>query len=367
MSEKASVKLSTKSWHYKLIKFILGSAAPTPYNMYNLCPYFWLLIFSLLVTPILAPIKGLVKLLTWLSEGFINLLEASMISPIAENWERGLTDFDVYQIWYWNQEVNKFYKSVHKKYDRCSINNRDFVNEWWTKKYGESPYMSQLGGYTEKFQKWLEEMSEKEEALRAVKDTKRNEEYIKKVRRDEKMEKFAKCIDNIFQKIGDEFRSWKNLIKWTKRTVGLIITFLGLTATFFVVNFIGRGILWLIINWSWPIFFGVLIGLAAIGLTFLFSHFTRVLIKYIEAKGRKAWWINILYYLSLVVFYPIKWIFYNFFWKILCVGGWPLITKGAIGLWNGILGFLGIFGEYFGASYTDYCPGIEWDQDEQKK
>ena len=367
MSEKASVKLSTKSWHYKLIKFILGSAAPTPYNMNNLCPYFWLLVFSLLVVPFVAPIKGIAKFLTWFFNGFINLLESSMISPIADNWEKSLTDFDVYQIWTWDQEVNKFFKSVHKKDDR-PIDHSDFAREWWTKKYGEDPFKNQYeGGYTEKFQKWLNEMREKDAALKTAEYTKEKEEYVKKLQRKEKLEKFGKGVDNIFQKVGDEFRSWKNLIKWTKRVVGLIITLLGLVVTFFVVNFIGKGILLLIINWSWPVFFGVLIVLAVIGLGALFVHFIGILIKYIEAKGRKVWWINILYYLSMVVFYPFKWIFYNFFWKILCVGGWYLIKKGAIGLWDGILGFLGIFGEYFGASYTDYCPGIEWDQDEQKR
>jgi hypothetical protein len=38
----------------------------------------------------------------------------------------------------------------------------------------------------------------------------------------------------------------------------------------------------------------------------------------------------------------------------------------AVGLVKGIGSSSGIFGEYFGASYSDYCPGIEWvDFDEE--
>ncbi len=65
--EKAAVKLSTRSWHYKLVKFILGSAAPTPTNMHNLCPYFWLLVFSILITPIWGPLKLIAR-------GFANII-----------------------------------------------------------------------------------------------------------------------------------------------------------------------------------------------------------------------------------------------------------------------------------------------------
>ena len=58
---------------------------------------------------------------------------------------------------------------------------------------------------------------------------------------------------------------------------------------------------------------------------------------------------------------PVKVIFYYFLWKLIIVNLAYLITAGAKGFWFGVLGFLGIFGEYFGASYTDYCPEARWD------
>ena len=43
------------------------------------------------------------------------------------------------------------------------------------------------------------------------------------------------------------------------------------------------------------------------------------------------------------------------------------IGKLFVGIVKGIGSSSGIFGEYFGASYSDYCPGIEWcDFDEEE-
>lgn len=56
-----------------------------------------------------------------------------------------------------------------------------------------------------------------------------------------------------------------------------------------------------------------------------------------------------------VIFYCI---IYVFLWK------W-IIYATYVGLRNAFFTFTGIFGEYFGASYSDYCPGIEWDEKEE--
>jgi len=45
-----------------------------------------------------------------------------------------------------------------------------------------------------------------------------------------------------------------------------------------------------------------------------------------------------------------------------------LIWKGLCALGRGLANSTGVFGEYFGASYSDYCPGIEWEGfDEEEK
>lgn len=234
MSEKASVKLSTKSWHYKLIKFILGSAAPTPYNMHNLCPYFWLLVFSLLATPFVAPVKGFAKLLSYLVDGLANIMESLLIVPIANTWEENLTDLDVYYLWNWELDMNKYFLHAHKK--EGGISRDDLLKKWWNKNMGEDVIDPKSGETTEKFQKWVREMREKANAFEEASRKKRYEESSKKEERKEKAEKFQRGMDNFFERVGDQFRSWKNLIKWTKRVMGLIITSIGLFVTLFVTE-----------------------------------------------------------------------------------------------------------------------------------
>ena len=107
MSEKANVKLSTRSWHYKLIKFILGSIAPTPGNMHNLCPYFWLMIFSIIVFPIVAPIRALWLLLSAMMNAMDKLMYESYILPNANRWEDKLSEMDVFLIGIWELPLSK--------------------------------------------------------------------------------------------------------------------------------------------------------------------------------------------------------------------------------------------------------------------
>jgi len=42
------MRVKRDSLHYKLVKYVLGDKAPTPKTMQNGCPYFWLLLFSVL-------------------------------------------------------------------------------------------------------------------------------------------------------------------------------------------------------------------------------------------------------------------------------------------------------------------------------
>lgn len=357
MSEKASVKLSTKSWHYKLIKFVLGSAAPTPWNMHNLCPYFWLLVFSMLALPIVAPFKAIIGSFFFLLGKTIDFLESTMIEPLANDWERNLTDLDVFQIFAFQKDLNKNYARIHEYQGE-----RGFSVSWWEKKYGEKPVRPD-GEWTPKFIEWYERNEKDYENLKVEKQTLEYEEYKRKEARKIKRQEFGGKIDSVVSRIGEELSSWKNIIKWTKRIVGLIITSIGLVGTFFAVSFLSRAILGLISIWSWPVFLGILLVLgltaALIGIIVLLGH----VLTYMSTKGRKLWITNILYYIGLGIFIPFKFIFYTVLWKLIFRNIGIVIKKGAILFWEGFLGFLGIFGEYFGASYTDYCPGIDWEEE----
>ena len=135
--EKAAVKLSTRSWHYKLIRFILGSAAPTPQNMHNLCPYFWLLVFSILVSPVVAPIKLIIKGIFWFLEGLVTLIEKSWVIPACESYETNLSDLDLYQIMKWDMKLKKLYASYNKIDNDFSSNRKEAAYKMWEKRYGK--------------------------------------------------------------------------------------------------------------------------------------------------------------------------------------------------------------------------------------
>lgn len=369
--EKAAVKLSTRSWHYKLMRFILGSAAPTPQNMHNLCPYFWLLIFSMLVSPIVAPLKLIWKVFVWLLEGLATFVENTMIIPACESYEENLSDMDLYQIIDWDMKLKKLYASYHNVDNAFSSERKKSAYKIWEERYGkkvfESGEISYYGNYTDEFQDWREKMRKEYDSLQ---EEIRERQAIRReaeMRYEEKMSKFRDGMDAFGDRIVNFFKtmkSWKNIIKWTKRVVGLIVTGTLLVATYFIVNFIGRGVLWLIEHWDWEtvaIAGGVILVIGIIaGLVLLLRAF----VYYVAEHGMKLWIVKIIYWpIYILVWWPLKIVFYHFLVQIIAINAWYFIRRGARLVWGSILGFLGIFGEYFGASYTDYCPGIEWDEE----
>jgi hypothetical protein len=113
---------------------------------------------------------------------------------------------------------------------------------------------------------------------------------------------------------------------------------------------------------------------------FVGSWLQKIVNKY--KSGKKIWYIEpliylfwypakyiflfIMYALLYVIWIPIKYIFYKFLWNTVLVNLGILIWKGLCAFGRGLVNSTGVFGEYFGASYSDYCPGIEWVDEEQK-
>jgi hypothetical protein len=190
---------------------------------------------------------------------------------------------------------------------------------------------------------WRERMNKEFESIEREKRRKKQQNY-------ESTQKVSK----VFEDIKDTVLSFSTIIKWTKRAVGLLITVIGLFLTFHVVNFCSRVILWLVENWNWHVFFQVIIGIIAGAVLVTLIYLIVCWIELIKEKGLKLWYVKLVYWPCYYVIYlPIKIIL----WKFLIV---TIIAGGCVLIWKSFISFLGIFGEYFGASYTDYCPGIEW-------
>ena len=352
MSEKPGVRMNIKQWHFKLIKLVLGSAAPTPQTIHNLCPYFWLLIFSIIVCAVVVPIRGIVKVLDWIGTGINNFVLNSMTIPAATAWEEKLSDLDVYQMYQENISINKSYKKAFG--DEGWISSSDFTYSWWEKKY-KKPHFEK-SSFTDEFMAWIATQQKAYAELNWNKIKKENN-Y------EQKLDNWRDNLDDFFHRVSDYFNSWKNIIKWTKRFVGLVVTSVGLAATYFVVTFLGKGVLWFVENWDWQVFLIVVVALVGLAVIYIIVWLLTKWVDYMRQKGTSLWYVKLGYWIVMAAIFPIKIVFYHFLWQLLIRNIIYLIVKGAKFVWGAILGFLGIFGEYFGASYTDYCPGIEWEEE----
>lgn len=351
MEKSGYVQLSKKAWHYRLQKFVFRSNMP---NLFNLCPYFWLTIFSLLAFLPLLPFRFL--------EWIMNFVADRLIIPNVERWVENINEEDFTLLY-------DFGSSCIRKPWGFSLVDRHYLLSLWFKKH-KIDLKTKKGA--EKFNKLLQKYRKiitEREYKRSLEESAR---YSRKIERRERITNgidnfFDVIIANAFSKFFSKF-DFTHIIKWTKRFVGLVITSVLLVALYFVLSWTGRSILWLVVNWNWHVFLIVLSVIAATVLLILLIGATGVWIEWMKEKyqvGRKIWYVEVLKYivffpLVYVVYYPVVGIFYLFIWKIIIVR----FIWGSLKLfWKGFVGFLGIFGEYFGASYTDYCPGIEWKED----
>ena len=395
-SKPKLMRVSKKSWHYRLLKYVLKSNAPTPQDMQNGCPYFWLVMFSLLVVPFILLYKAvkwvvllIPKILFW------------VLKQLVTAWIAGLDDEAAYELNY-----NGSYSSYTKMPKTAKIffndSDEDFFNFFLSKKYkvedrNDPAYAERQKEIKAKWETWRKDLEErraearKRESIREAEARKRQAIHDKKraeskARWEAKMRPFRTWRKNTAAWFKNTFtveRGRRNMIvKRTKQFFGAVVTLLVLAFTFVVVNYAVVGLTYVIdaiIAGGWKILVGLVIAAAAIGILYLLwvlisSWGQAVVNKY--KRGKKVWYIEPLIYL---VWYPVKYLalavafvvvkiiwaiikflFYTvlFKWFLKPVG--LFIAKVFVGLVKGIGSSSGIFGEYFGASYSDYCPGLEW-------
>lgn len=376
MSETTGFKISTKKWHYKLIKFVLGDAAPTPQNMHNLCPYFWLLIFSMFAVSFKVLGKFIYKTISLIGDGLIYIIDNMLIEPTATAWFNDLSDLDAHRIYTHDKGISANYlKSKQGKRDNGYHLTRDqIVNKWYKKTYKKSMFVINEYGeesltYSQDFIDWRYKQQNVRAVLRKIAE--RNRKDAKK-RRSLDISEFIETTNGFVSNTKNSMAEWKNIIKWTKRFTGGLITGGGLVGVYFVVNFIGRSVLWLIENFNGEFILARLITagivLAIIALVIGLVLVLRLWVLHVADKGLKLWYAKLVYYpLYYIIYLPIKFIFIGFLWEFIIVNLVKLLVGGTILVKESILSFLGIFGEYFGGAYTDFCAALEWEENEDKE
>lgn len=398
------MKVSMKSWHYRLMKYVLRSNVPTPQTMQNGCPYFWLLVFSLLVVPFLFVLRGFWSFCLGFPYLFWKVLEL-----VADITLRFMPEESAYHI-----EESSYYDGWHRTYytnvpilakAHLSHTGNPFLSTFIKVRYhidkekdpeAYAQKMAELKQLSEQWAKKREADNRANEERRSIEMARRNKLYFereaKRKARQERNRLFWKPFNDRMSKIGNRISSamtfdYKKspIIKRTKQFIGLLVSLFVLCITIFLVmSFtflfisIADGIAYLFVH-CWKEILAIILILAAVAIVGAICYLALNWIQSVISKyriGKKVWYVQgflyvfgypvkyiilgIYYLIYSVVYIPLKFIFYTILWKIilvnLCIFLWGLMR--AIG---GIfVGSLGIFGEYFGASKKDYCPGIEW-------
>jgi len=397
------MRVSKNSWHYKLMKYVLKSNAPTPKDMQNGCPYFWLLAFSLLVIPFIMIFKGIVWVLSLVPRMLFWVMERMVI-----DWINGLEDeiaYDAYQTSYGYSGGGTKMPKIARIF--FAYSDESFYNLYLKKKYNldrnDPEFKDKAKEFKLKWEVWNDkirkdrevalqeslEREEKERQLKIKRDKRRKEVEAKWEARMKPIKESLVNIGSWFRKTFTVERGRVNMIvKRTKQFFGTIVTLLILGVTFNLVNVIASGVMvvidWSIVNWMYFVYAGLFIlgcGVAYLFYVLITSWGERIVGKY--KNGKKVWYVEpfiyliwlpikylvmfITYIVVNVIYIPLKAIFYTllFLWILKPLA--KLVVSLTVSLVKGIGSSTGIFGEYFGASYSDYCPGIEWcDFDEQE-
>lgn len=377
MEEKIKlITLSTNSWHYKLIKFMFGKVIPKPEKLQNLCPYFWILVASLIFLPITGPFILIGKMIKYAYNYFYKMWERSLEAKTIE-WTKKLSTVDAYDL----------YDNKNNYYDHYLIKRPSFTNKYSTRtilklwaqsqdiaidENGEWEYTVEkmLIKHKEAYKQACEKENEANEARRK----KNVENELKAAARREKLYNSFSFVTSFFKSIRSMFvfEDYTAIIKASRKIVGLLITAILSVASFFVVHTILFVIMWVIQIWDWYVIGRILIAegfsLSVLAIIFGILWCGYKLITYIIAKreeGNVSGFISLLVYPAIgisyvfkyLIYYPLFFIFVSFIYKLIIIDIlWGILKGFGVGLVRST----GIFGKYFGATKSDYCPGVEW-------
>lgn len=372
--EQAGIKLSSKDWHYKLMQWFWTSrVAPSKNNVYNLCPYFWMLVATLILLPIITPFR----FVWYLISEFADFLDRIVLSPImetsAENWYANLTEEELYKIYnasYTSSRHEKYFKTILGDNYTHDVSHILITEKWLKEKKSMQAFdRDEWNDFstTSAFTTWREKI-----AAKRRKDAERRE--AKKKRFEESMENFRDSVSNSMQNTNNFILTFSTVIKWTKRFVGAVITIFLALVSYVVVLFMSKGTLALVSILTLDIMLNIgsllFIVLSFVGIAIGIGR----LVNYADVNGWKEyWWATLfMYFIGYPVYYvlfiPGKILFYYFVYELILKNIFYAIKSIIIGIKNGFIEFGGIFGAYFGATKGDYCPGIEWvdDEDDEK-
>lgn len=355
MGKDKLICITKNDWHYKLIKFTWGI---DPSMFKNLCPYFWLTIASIFVSPFVAVFKMFVGIFELIGKAIGKVLLSIYDSYEENSYEAFLDTLDESQIYYMKYERSwkkvpsnacsyTHFAVLHKKFKDISIGKM------------LSDVMKRRNLTDKKIDSYSSEFKTKFDCLEKIREQK---EYHDRLKR-EKAEKQAKQMKDTMYKIAE---STKMIFKFS------FVLLIG-TAILFVTNilidlFCFLGNFDYSFDWSriWEVIGYIIAGLISIvALVFMIGYSEEWLSEKDTLTRRQYYYIIPIW----IIYLPFRFIIYNIIYKIILYGFfykvlWQIIILGIFsGFAEGITEFGGIFGDYLNASYSDYCPMINWEKE----
>lgn len=340
MKEKL-ISMNEHCWHYKLIKFIWNFE---PKEFENLCPYFWLTIASLFVLPFVCTWKC-IKFVGNKILGIFSYLSSKLTDRLdAQEYSRKLIQLSPADIYYLkhkdesdNDLINRARRIIHfELLERYFKIHPNLLNDVEVNECKEDDFAVQLDKMFEDLRLYTKKLQKEEESKK---------EARRRMKR--RMNQIAEIAKNI------------GIFIYLCGLVSLILAFVNIFTDFFVY-ILHFSIDWENV-WSWLSMFFTIFGLLVI------TSILIIAFVYYGEKWRKQKNINIFKRILVILWYPfyiivgkllVEYIIINFIYKFLIY----TILWGIIkGIGTGFNEFGGIFADYFNASYSDYCPGINWE------
>jgi hypothetical protein len=324
--------------------------------MRNLSPYFWLLIMAL----ILSPITGIYYFgYHYHKKKYDKNFHTRRLNK-KEKYVNTLKEDDAVYLF-----ENKSYYELTNLED--FFGKESLFEEWLTKnksfKIGSKEYRKWIKSIRARIKVRLE--NEKE--LKRLSRIRKEKAELRKRRVHDNLNSIKKPFIYIKKSLNKAFafNTHGQIIKRAKQLTGILITIIVGVLTYYILNLMLYGINHIYNIWDTQAILETLLIMfylfVFVGVIMLMGFGINKLDKYIVKEKGKGRHFYILEFISgsfrYIIYYPLYFTFKVFLWDLIAVGFFAGIGKS---LFFGVINLTGIFGEYFNASYGEYCPGIEW-------
>ena len=342
------VTLNKNGWHKRLQKYVFKH--PPTFN--NLCPYFWITNFCILVVFII-PIVPLFKLIGWIfssiDKGIDKLssfIDTQICQPVLMNNSLRMNEDEILKSWVIYQRANSYGQDYNDSYSDMYF----LLDEYYGNKIRGIREKKRLK-FEKQFEVWKENHPDWKTIILKLRED-RKEAFAKKEK-----EREALLAEMAEQEKKDKLHEIKvkarrqkmfvAIVKYTKWIGWLLLLSIATIVLYGAYNLVN----WGIAHFNYPRFIAILqitgfILSAIIIVTTIVWLFRSVLTKcsvcicnskifdnkVIQAIGKALYWL---------------------IHKTLVIPG--------INIWK----FLGFFWEYLKVAKKDYCPSIEWKEDSE--